>query len=200
MEGIDFFKTFLHVAKITTARVLLPVTSIKSWHLYQLDVNNTFLHGDLQEEVYMIVPKGVTSPKPNQVCKLLKYLYGLKQASTKLYEKLTGVLLDRMFKKSTFNHYLSTLHKESSLTIILVYVEVVILAGISLCEFNRIKIIMDSQFKIKDHGQFKYFLRIEVTHSTVWITIFKIKYFPNSIYDAGFLRPKPGKAPLDPSI
>lgn len=78
VEGLDFIDTFSHVAKIITVRTLLVLTSINSWHLHQLDVNNVFLRGDLYEDVYMSVPHGVTSLKPNQVCKLLKSLYGLR--------------------------------------------------------------------------------------------------------------------------
>lgn len=74
-EGLDFSNTFLLVTKLTTVRLVLALGSIHNWHIHQLDVNNTFLHGELHEDVYMIIPLGIQISKQNQVCKLIKAIF-----------------------------------------------------------------------------------------------------------------------------
>ena len=75
-------ETFALVAKINTVCILLSLAVNFDWPLHQFDVKNAFLHGDLQEEVYMELPPGCNlQTKGNkQVCRLKKYLYGLKQS------------------------------------------------------------------------------------------------------------------------
>lgn len=115
-------------------------------------MNNAFLHGELQEDVYMQLPPGITVSKPNQVCKLVKSLYGLKQASRKWYEKLTSLLLDQGYNHANSDHSLFTKSTTTTFTVLLVYVDDIILAGNSLSEFSIIKSILHASFKIKDLG------------------------------------------------
>ena len=77
---VDYHEAFTPVAKMVSVRCFLPVVVAKGWELYQIDVNNAFLHGDIEEEVYMTMPPGFRSPSSNKVHRLRKSLYGLKQA------------------------------------------------------------------------------------------------------------------------
>ncbi|KAA0066492.1 putative mitochondrial protein [Cucumis melo var. makuwa] len=81
VEGVDFDETFAHVARLKAIRLLLSISSIHKFKLYQMDVKRAFLNGYLNEEVYVVQPKGFIDPEFSQhVYKLNKALYGLKQA------------------------------------------------------------------------------------------------------------------------
>ena len=76
---IDYEETFAPVARISSVRALLTVAAASKWDLFQIDVKNAFLNGDLSENVYMQPPLGL-SVESNKVCHLRRALYGLKQA------------------------------------------------------------------------------------------------------------------------
>lgn len=79
--GIDYTENFSLVAKLNTVRVLLSLAANLDWPLLQLDVKNAFLHGDLEEYVYMNIPPGyMCASGTGVVCKLERKLYGLKQS------------------------------------------------------------------------------------------------------------------------
>ena len=80
-EGIDFQEVFSPVVKMTTLHVLFVLIATMDLELFQMDVETTFLHGDLDEELYMKRIEGfVILGKEKQVCKLKRSLYGLEQA------------------------------------------------------------------------------------------------------------------------
>ena len=80
-KGIDFDDIFSLVVKMASICTILSIVSIEDFHLEQLDVKIAFLHGDLDEEIYMAQPQGFeVKGKENLVCKLKKSLYGLNQA------------------------------------------------------------------------------------------------------------------------
>ena len=79
-HGFDFNKTFSLVIKPTTVRVILSHAITSRWSIHQIDINNAFLHSDLEENVFMQQPPGFVSSNPTQVCKLNKTIYDLKQA------------------------------------------------------------------------------------------------------------------------
>ncbi|CAM8887204.1 unnamed protein product [Rhodiola kirilowii] len=84
---------------MSSVRLFLSVASIKGWELHQMDVHNAFLHGDLHKEVYMRPPPGFAAPN-GKVCRLLKSLYGLRQAPRNWFAKLMFALVKFGFKQS----------------------------------------------------------------------------------------------------
>lgn len=81
VQGIDFFDTYSPVIKLISVRIILVISSYLNFHLHQLDVHNAFFHGNLDREVYMFLPKGITPSYLYHVFKLLKSNYSLKESS-----------------------------------------------------------------------------------------------------------------------
>ncbi|KAL2232664.1 UNVERIFIED_CONTAM: Retrovirus-related Pol polyprotein from transposon RE2 [Sesamum indicum] len=100
VEGIDYIDSFSAVAKSVTVRILLTVMASSHWHLYQLDINNTFLHGYLDEEVYMTALEGYKI-LDGHVYKLNRLPVEAESALSNLepYRRLIGRLLYLGFSK-----------------------------------------------------------------------------------------------------
>lgn len=128
--GVDYLETFSPVVKMQTVRSIIALAASRQLVLHQLDINNAFLHGDLTEEVYMKVPQGIPNPH-NQVCRLKKSLYGLKQASRQWFSTLSSALIQGYCQsKNDYNDYNMFLkHNGIHLTIVAVYVDDMLVTG-----------------------------------------------------------------------
>lgn len=88
IEGFDYIEIFSFVVKNNTIRVVLAHVITAQWSTHQIDVNNVFLNGVLEENVYMQQHPGFVSKDPTPVCELHKAIYGLKQAPRSWFQKL----------------------------------------------------------------------------------------------------------------
>ena len=105
--GVDYSETFSSVAKIDTIRVLFSIAANKDWPLHQFDVKNAFLHGKIEEEVYMKAPPGFSSDySPGEGCKLNKALYGLKQSPKEWFGRFTTAMKKFGYRQSNPDHTL----------------------------------------------------------------------------------------------
>ena len=166
----------------------MRIAAIKGWPLHQLDVNNAFLHGDLDEEVYMSLPQGfhnkgdcsvdgsvaasvAGSGSRPLVCKLRKSLYGLKQASRQWHAKLSATISELGFVQSKSDYALFVHLKGSSFTTLLVYVDDILINGNDTQCVTNLEKLLDTKFGIKDQGVLKYFLGLEVVRNEKGISL-----------------------------
>lgn len=196
VEGLDFHETFAPVAKLVSVRCLLTVSLFKKWELHQLDVHNAFLHGDLEEEVYMQVPPGYQCNQSGLVCRLQKSLYGLKQASRNWFAKFASALIDYGFVQSGADHSLFTFTEGDIFMAILIYVDDIILAGNDSERCRKFKLYLSQHFHIKDLGTPKFFLGVEVARSPSGIFLSQRKYILDILTECGMLGAKPSFFPM----
>ncbi|WOH11771.1 hypothetical protein DCAR_0831263 [Daucus carota subsp. sativus] len=193
---------------MTTVRVFIAVAATQDWGIPQLDVTNAFLHGDINEEIYMKLPPGylqlssgisITSIcDPTQyVCRLRKSLYGLRQAPRCWFDKFSTALLKYGFVQSHSDNSLFTFNQQNQFVAVLVYVDDILITGNSPSLISQIKAYLATQFQIKDLGPLKYFLGIEVARSSQGIYMHQRKYTLDILKDTGLDRAKPSKIPME---
>ena len=175
--GIDYEDTFSPVVKAATIRLVLSVAVSNGWSLRQLDVQNAFLHGVLEEEVYMKQPPGYeVKDKYHYVCKLDKALYGLKQAPRAWYSRLSDKLQKLGFRPSQADTSLLFYKKGKIIIFMLVYVDDIIVASSSQDAVSALLEDLERDFALKDLGDLHYFLGIEVKKVTDGIVLSREKY------------------------
>ena len=137
--------------------------AVENLHLEQLDVKTAFLHGDLEEDIYMVQPQGyVVKGKENQVCKLKKSLYGLKQAPRQWYKKFDNFMTNTGFSRCHGDHCCYFKKLGTSYLILLLHVDDMLVAGSSMDEISNLKAQLSKEFAMKDLGAAKRILGMRI--------------------------------------
>lgn len=198
--GIDYHETFSLVIKMPTIRLLLGQAAKYDWPLKQLDINNAFLQGHLDDDVYMVQPAGfVDKDKPTHVCKLRKSLYGLKQAPRAWFTELKTFLLSLGFQNSVADASLFFLHDRGFVIFIRIYVDDIIVTGNSLANVRRVIDTMSKRFSLKDLDDLSYFLGIEVLRTAQGIHLSQRKYIGDLLHRTNMTDAKPVPTPMTAS-
>ncbi|WVY95960.1 hypothetical protein V8G54_028111 [Vigna mungo] len=166
-EGIDFTEVFAPAARLETIRIVVAIACFREWNLFALDVKSAFLHGCLEEE------KG----RENQVYKLDKALYGLRQAPRDWNKRTNAFFDSKGFDRCLVEHslYVKTT-KANNVLIVCLYVDDLLLTGSNLKELEEFKQLMQTEFDMTDMGELGYFLGMEFSKTSVGLLMHQRKY------------------------
>ncbi|KAG8475436.1 hypothetical protein CXB51_032203 [Gossypium anomalum] len=163
-KGVDFTDVFSPVVKHSSIRALLGIVAMHDLELEQLDVKTAFLHGELEEDIYMQQPESFTvSEKEDYVCLLKKSLYGLKQSPRQWYKRFDSFMTSHDFKRSSFDScvYFKK-NSNGSFVYLLLYVDDMLIAAKDKGEIRKVKAQLSEEFEMKDLGPAKKILGMEI--------------------------------------
>ena len=156
MHGQNFFETFAPTAKLASVRMLMQVSVQENLTLHQMDVKTAYLHAPLDCEIYVDIPDGF---KQAGYCwRLNKSLYGLKQSGRNWNKIIHQYFLQAGFVVSDVDPCVYVKIDNGAKTIILLWVDDLIVGCNSLPVLNDVKSSMMQHFQMKDFGPISYFL------------------------------------------
>jgi len=201
IPGIDYDETFSPVARFESIRLLLALAALEDWEIHQLDVKSAFLNGVLDEEIYMEQPQGfIITGKENQVCRLKKAIYGLKQASRAWNQQFHGVLTGLGFTRTYADAGVYVYHKrgEDGPLFVILYVDDITIMGTSLEAVKRLKADLAKRYEITDLGEINSYLGIRITRdrSKKRIEIDQTGYIKDILDRFGMTDANPHNTPL----
>ena len=186
---VDYSNTFSPVAKMTYVR------------FHQLDIKNVFLHGDLQDEVYMEQPLGfVAQGEIGKVYRLRKSLYGLKQSPRAWFGKFSQTVEKFSLQKSKSDHSVFYRNSSSSIILLVVYVDDIVIPESDSTGISSLKSFLHGQFHTKDLRMLRYFLGVEVIRSKHGTFLSQRKYVLDLLSETGKLGAQPCSSPMAPGV
>ena len=174
-KGVDFDEIFASVVKMTSIRTMLSIATNMDLEVEQFDIKTNFLHGNLEEEIYMQYPEGFEEKgKEILVCRLRKSMYGLKQAPRQWYRKFESFMVDHGFGKTQADHCIFVKKYDGGdFLILLLYVDDMLIVGQDPKKIGSLKKALSRSFSMKDMGPTKQILGMHIvrdrTKKLLWL-------------------------------
>ncbi|GKV15082.1 hypothetical protein SLEP1_g25883 [Rubroshorea leprosula] len=185
-------------ARLVARGVLLALATSKSWKLWQMDVKNAFLLGKIDKEIYMEQPCGFEDNRhPEYVCKLNRVLYGLKQVLKAWYGKIVEFLVQSGYSMIVANSSLFVKTSGNKITSVLVYMDELIVIENDIEEILQTKENLSVWFQMKELGELKQFLGLEVDQTKESIFLCQQKHALDLLKKFGMLECKPISTPIE---
>lgn len=195
--GVDFDEIFAPVAKQVTFRTLLTIAARRGMLVKHLDVKTAYLNADLDEEIFMRMPPGVTPTKSSSVLLMKKSIYGLRQSARMWNRKIDGVLRQMGFKPSSADPCLYVRHRGQTSAFILLYVDDMLVACSNQQEYEEIFKRLQGHFDLTQLGDVQHFVGIQVEKQGKHYYLSQKAYIRKLADRFGMTEAKTSKIPMD---
>lgn len=199
--GIDYMETFSPVVRNSTLRLMFSIAVYKNLQIYHYDVETAFLHGKLEESVFMEQPEMFVKPENHlKVCLLNRAIYGLKQSSRVWNQLVVKVLTDYGFKQSIHEPCIFTKFEGDIIVIITLYVDDFLIFTNCILEKEKLSKMLCENFNIKDLGLIKNILGNRIERDNKGISIDQKGYILSLLEKFEMSQCKSVKTPLIPNL
>ena len=200
--GFDFDETYAPVARFSTIRTLIAIAAGLGFKIHQMDVVTAFLYGGLEERIYIEQPEGHIVPgKEDHVLLLLKSLYGLKQAPYVWFKTITSEFIKLGYQKCELDHGIWVkFGPNGKRMFIILYVDDLLIMTEDDGELASLKRGLTARFEMKDMGEVKRFLGMEIEHESNGIKIHQADYIRTLLHRHEMQDCNSVNMPMDPSI
>lgn len=206
VPDVDYFDTYAPVANLASIRTVFALAARLDLELHQIDIKGAYLNGELtkDEVIYMCQPPGFESKEcPNQVCRLRKTLYGLKQSGRRWYQKLVEILVDKLGLTQCDVDQAVFFSRSASgeLVIVVVHIDDCTIGASTIHLITALKDKICTYVEITDLGDLHWLLGIEVTRNreSRTLSLSQKSYLDSIIRHFGFEELKPVSNPMEPS-
>ncbi|GAA5892810.1 uncharacterized protein JCM6883_007482 [Sporobolomyces salmoneus] len=205
--GIDFNETFAAVSRMSTARFLIAYAASNGFNIESFDYETAFLNGTMTEDVYIKIPPGYPGKhQPGQVLKLIKAMYGTKQAPREWAKALNTLMIEHGYSQSKSDTCLYYKNVGGSLVIVLLYVDDGLIVASDASIIKQELESFGKVYKLKKLGRVSTFLSLQFAHTGSGIFIHQQKYIDSilsryfdSLSRSPSATPMEDKFVLDPS-